>query len=884
MTPTAAYDTDLKEATEAILQSLEHDVFHTVAKELRGTQFLEIKENRDGTKSLRVDGRNRKGFTVTLTESGYALSDGPTVRLREGRGGIYDRIWKALTQCASDKAETHLRMDLGLMRHNLRQTPARARRAMDATDVREALERTGRAICATLGNGWPRSPAAVGNAMLQQLLVKEIYELTLKAAGSNASLEHYNLVAANPEAMTQAFAKIPNATLLWAGARKNAQPRNATAESILDEAEQDFRRESQGKDSDRLWKMYQKIPNSALNATGRAEAHNAVRLAECSLAAGTVPTATAVKTIMTDPELIWRTAPDMVSEYIAESRRALCSQSQTQSRLAREFLAKADKTGSAGNQKATGHGPSNGARATGRRQQTPEAPDNGEGEAWKTLRTKAEAAVNGNEWTEITRALEGAVQIQTGPHGLTIQAWDEDRPFLTITTGPAGMLEVTEAPPWPAPWYLCQNNVKERRPRPGEPTTHGQPRAAAERMLQKQIQEKAGIDIPQRMASSILTTLERETAEPPPWSRHHVTGRTAAFLEQALDPSLLQALEQTARPVTLQRYNNAVALRAIRQELEATNPGVAPWFTAPAGTDYLPILKQPLKHPGQAVQALRETLAQQGVPDRLWTLISKQKPETAAVLAAAMGTEKLTGALRALELSHSRPAPEAVLMVMEALTSPTWRNRSQGRQHRQLDQVNTLLFKQSEMTGREAQANLAEEAADAHDYASGRQREGRDVTATTWGGLMKAVREWEAEQTETNNAATQWRGRMTDSGWKMRVWNDVTGALTLAGGMRAEPLLDEKTLHEEGAKMAHCVTNWADTCASGETRVYVVTGPGLARATAVINRHGSCWTAGQTRLRKNREPAPPHIAATREIAATANRDQKATESWTERAG
>lgn len=103
----------------------------------------------------------------------------------------------------------------------------------------------------------------------------------------------------------------------------------------------------------------------------------------------------------------------------------------------------------------------------------------------------------------------------------------------------------------------------------------------------------------------------------------------------------------------------------------------------------------------------------------------------------------------------------------------------------------------------------------------------------TWSGVLRGQQEWHEDVALRAPSGPN------------KSWESLIPAQSLEG-FEVKPLLSTAELVQEGRLLHHCVGGYADTCESGQSRVFAVSGA-KDRATLELSRHGDKWRVAQVR-------------------------------------
>ena len=340
------------------------------------------------------------------------------------------------------------------------------------------------------------------------------------------------------------------------------------------------------------------------------------------------------------------------------------------------------------------------------------------------------------------------------------------------------------------------------------------------------------------LASAIQTLLDQDT-----WDR-------ADRLSGDRHPS---------RPgcVTLDQYNWAAAAGQMLDDLLVSNPGAVTWLMAHC-------LKDPdeeIRHPGQIIQAARQHLRNNGLPDDCWRTAATLPFEVVRSLTAITGPRPDIRAIRAIAAAGNTPGPTTAYVLTCALATTDQRDYA----HTTLGDHNQQRAAILACRADQGLTSLTlPQASNAMDYALAMTAGGRQVRSTTFAGFLKASERWHRQFRETN-IATAWESILNQNGGRYRAWNSLVGA-TRFHGVTATPLITDKDLLQESIDMEHCVVTYGDVCAGGRSRIFSMSRNGQHTATCEIVLLPRGWMTAQLQGPPNSPVDQRHIKAAERLA------------------
>ena len=318
---------------------------------------------------------------------------------------------------------------------------------------------------------------------------------------------------------------------------------------------------------------------------------------------------------------------------------------------------------------------------------------------------------------------------------------------------------------------------------------------------------------------------------------------------------------------TLSQYNRGALVMACTAECTQANAGAIPWILAQPDAGAAP------RHQGQLIGRARTDAMAQGMSARGWTAMTKMAPDITRMVISHCND--LSQAAETINwLAGLGRAPDRT-SLSEILTRPELRDRltdpGKTLQNQNLRKAAALIVCR---TGDNAPSawldrTARHDIADAMTYAQASGIEEQAITATSFGGLMKAVRRWHTKLNR-QKIRKQWQTMVNANGGTARTWEPVLGHLEHLG-ITATELTGEEMLLEEALELDHCVHLYGNRTAGGNVRVFALQGPGGSRATTALTNANGTWQVEQTRTRANHRAPQDLQDCANELARLCNK-------------
>ena len=296
-------------------------------------------------------------------------------------------------------------------------------------------------------------------------------------------------------------------------------------------------------------------------------------------------------------------------------------------------------------------------------------------------------------------------------------------------------------------------------------------------------------------------------------------------------------------------YNTAATLGEKLDQLFLTNPGATTWVLEKERTP------ERINHPGQLISLAKEHLLKAGLHPASWKFAATLDAPLMQILATNTNTARSTEILNNLAQAGAKPAP-SIMSLMTAFWIPRDKHdspnhglvrRNQGLVIRLLARESATLLEHDPTMAN--QIDLRNQFRDVTDFVSLSNKQHTPLESTTWRGLARKSHEWH-KQSARESANQRWQQILEQREGAYLAWESALDAMEIEDHT-VIPLDNEKLLHEESARMGHCVYSYADRCAQGTSRIFSVSKDGRRLATAEIIWNGTSWRPTQTRAQGN---------------------------------
>ena len=334
--------------------------------------------------------------------------------------------------------------------------------------------------------------------------------------------------------------------------------------------------------------------------------------------------------------------------------------------------------------------------------------------------------------------------------------------------------------------------------------------------------------------------------------------RLTTDIASLLDPQHYRTAQTIAGSASLKAYNVTASNHQCLADLARSNPGAASWLLI---REELPA--HPVKHPGQLVSQVKSSMLKAGLEPRNWRFTATLPHQVMVPLAKRATNTNAALILNAAARVNSRPHPD-VAHALSALLEPPPQfhltNTPASPPDNTVTLANNAKFvsiscQESARILRQIpelhQPDLQEALPSLRDYVNHLSSDNQQLTATTWGGLIKASDKWHRQDAIRQRDIT-WNQYLQASDGHYLAWHSALPTVRV-GAYTITPLTDEKQLHFEAAYMDHCVYRYGKDCASGRSRIFSISKDNSKVATTQITNHNGKWTHSQTRGKHNHQ-------------------------------
>ena len=508
-------------------------------------------------------------------------------------------------------------------------------------------------------------------------------------------------------------------------------------------------------------------------------------------------------------------------------------------------------------------------------------------------RTLSELIANPEEF------FDNLIQLESGPDHVTVRASHLEEPLISIREVANPLAEAKTNP------SINTNNDSPDRAAFGllearfAPTTKGNLREMLNNEFKAAMLHQTSRLLQQTAEAAKLQPLEPKQWEEPAHAKKLLTAATCTFYAASIAESLNDYIDELAKDIesetesllklpviklleescpnkkfkstddqqpkepdilefasnhtgtTIPQYNKTALMLACSPETMEANAGAAPWILAQEITGQHPT------HQGQFIGDERACAMALGMSARGWTRMTKMEPNvTRTIINYSADLEEASRIINWLtsqsQQLNTRNVAELMIRqdVKTVLGSPT-----ESLYEQNIRKVATLAIRcdPTSPDSHEQRRQIQQQLTDAITYASYTAALNKKVTATTWGGIIKAVKRWH-HQMNREKIKQEWDHIIKANNGTIRSWEPIIERFEHLD-VTAVELTNETMLLEEALDMNHCVHLYGAKAKQGIVRIFSLHDQADRRATVSIFQSNGLWKVEQTRCIGN-HPAP----------------------------
>ena len=877
--------TALQTSQEELHRVITHEAFYEAQKAVSGMSLYTVTDDTftigPGTSTnIAIRRDARAGILHTDNQP-----DLPLIQYRSRRpASPFSSTVFSMTETAKEAIIDHVERTLG----------HQAKNDCYENAASKLVRSTAESVVSTTGLGYAtvRNPAGLGHAALHRFIGKDRVHNALTIAGTKATLSDVNLLTRHQDAFDKARQHSPNSIIMWFLHHRHFDyttlPKGAdiTPALILRQAKEGFAGSippNNRHDPDELWQTFLQLNHTAV-ARYAAYIITPAKLSALAIDAGANPPFSAIRTIHR-LKLIRKNhlPPEFIHAFIRESATRQRNRKATHAQLATQIAAiqspnrsklvnredadaidlityrlyNARQPAELDWQQVLDLYPPALAAITGKTRKKTSRKE----KPPRATRPELEDIMAGPAHHVVVDALSNSLKVATTPGiRLEIKSWDRAEPLLAIEKQQDGVLSHSGA-------YTVDGDIPDPN-RPGQPeprwTTRGLKSEAAARKVMAFLTANWNTLAPQtdtplprieKVTHLLQHLLAEDASQPEPryTSDKSLSADLAEGLRSMVDPRIRDFTTDLAPHAGISEYNAvASATPETIQHLADTNPGAITWLLNIDRPDQLH------PHPGEVIRIAKASMTRHGLEPKAWksaTTMSANAMRTVAeppkdIEGYRLPKQPQPGPAEAFILNVIARArdimrPETQDLLVSAVRQHITPEDLSGRHPRKAPNIQTCIF----LMVKENPPHVPWQLRDILDYARDVSHRGDAITATTWGGLIKASDRWH-RQLRLTPKTVQWNNILRTQDSLYRVWDSAVGEYTHEA-YTVTPLLSEYDLYQESTRMDHCVIGYGDDCASGNSRIFSITKEGRNLATVELAKRTGRWKAAQVRGQYN---------------------------------
>ena len=322
--------------------------------------------------------------------------------------------------------------------------------------------------------------------------------------------------------------------------------------------------------------------------------------------------------------------------------------------------------------------------------------------------------------------------------------------------------------------------------------------------------------------------------------------------------------------IMIGQYNKAALILGCSKETRSTNAGAVPFILAQKTPN------QEVSHQGEFIGRERAQAMQHGMTAHGWKKMTHMDPKcTLSIIHYSNDLEEAAGIINWLTHQGEKINESSLSQIMqysdirEKLSRPP---RNLGDLNMGKVAALTITHKQSAQQEQNTQKKqeTRSQIADALTYTQRMTLDGTKITATTWGGMLKAIHQWHQRMNQ-EETRQQWTDIVNANGGKIRSWEPTIGEFKHQD-VTATELTDESMLLHEALNMSHCVHLYGSRAQQGTIRIFSLTQESGNRATASIILRNGLWQQEQTRGKRNHPTTDAMRECTLALAQACNQE------------
>ena len=319
---------------------------------------------------------------------------------------------------------------------------------------------------------------------------------------------------------------------------------------------------------------------------------------------------------------------------------------------------------------------------------------------------------------------------------------------------------------------------------------------------------------------------------------------------------------------TIDQYNKATLILGCSKETRSANAGAVPFILAQETSH------QEVSDQGQFIGKERAQAMQRGMTTHGWKRMTHMDPKLIqSIVLLSKDLEEAAGIINWLAHQGEKIEESNLSQIMQYADI----REKLSRPPRNLGDLNmvkiaalTIAHKETHVQSAQQEQDARHQIADAVAYAHRMTLDGTKITATTWGGILKAIHRWH-QRMNREETRQQWTDIVNNNGGKIRWWKPTLGQFKHQD-VTATELTNECMLLQEALEMSHCVHLYGSRAEQGTVRIFSLTQESGNRATASVVLRGGLWRQEQIMGKRNHPTTDAMRECTLALAEACNQE------------
>ena len=319
---------------------------------------------------------------------------------------------------------------------------------------------------------------------------------------------------------------------------------------------------------------------------------------------------------------------------------------------------------------------------------------------------------------------------------------------------------------------------------------------------------------------------------------------------------------------TIDQYNKATLILGCSKKTRSANAGAVPFILAQETSH------QEVSDQGQFIGNERAQAMQHGMTTYGWKRMTHMDPKLIhSIVLLSKDLEEAAGIINWLAHQGEKIEESNLSQIMQYDIV----REKLSRPPKNLEDLNmvkiaalTIKHKETHVQSAPQEQDTRHQIVDAVAYAHRMTLDGTKITATTWGGILKAIHRWH-QRMNREETRQQWTDIVNNNGGKIRWWKPTLGQFKHQD-VTATELTNECMLLQEALEMSHCVHLYGSRAKQGTVRIFSLTQESGNRATASVVLRDGLWRQEQISGQSNHPTTDAMRECTLALAEACNQE------------